>query len=106
MNYVLPFQLALAQLPGSLVPAAVGWAVGYAYRNEVLPRAGGWRVPAWVVGEKAKVRSEGFEGLRRRLEGEAAGAASGRESGTSEVRRRTLGNAIGGLFGIGSNEGR
>ncbi|KAF2092687.1 hypothetical protein NA57DRAFT_23834, partial [Rhizodiscina lignyota] len=71
-SYFLPLQLSLAQLPGSLLCAGVGWAVGYAWRNEVLP-CSEWRVPGWVVGEKgsgagAQGRGgEGFEGLRRRL---------------------------------------
>jgi hypothetical protein len=77
MSYFLPIQLALSQFPSSILPAAVGWAVGYAYRNEVLP-ATNWRVPAWVVGQKNK--GPNMESLRRRLEGEEA------ETGNSTAR--------------------
>lgn len=45
----------------------------------------GWRVPGWVFGEKTEGR-EGFEGLRRRLEGE--GRASGVEGAEDGARRR------------------
>lgn len=67
MSYMLPLQLALGQFPSSILPAAVGWVVGYAYRNDVLP-ATSWRVPAWVVGQKST--RPNMEALRRRLEGE------------------------------------
>ena len=56
----------------------------------------GWRVPGWIVGGKRE--GEGFEGLRRRLEGE--GRASGVEgSGTERDeggarQRRGMGRAI------------
>lgn len=65
--YVFAVQLALSQFPSSILPAVVGWTVGYAYRNEVLP-ATSWRVPSWVVGQKN--RRPNVEALRRRLEGE------------------------------------
>ncbi|KAI9814598.1 MAG: hypothetical protein M1827_003154 [Pycnora praestabilis] len=97
-TYVLAFQLALSQFPGSLIGAAVGWTVGYAWRAELLPfSAAKWRVPAWVVTGKSE--GAGYEGLRRRLEGEseAAAAASGvegRENAGEGRRRRTLGTQI------------
>lgn len=98
MTYILASQLALSQLPGSLLAATVGWGVGVAWRNYLLPeRVVEWRVPAWVVGEAARDglqgerAREGFEGLRRRLEGE--GRASGVES-REQVRRRGL---VGGM---------
>jgi hypothetical protein len=72
MSYFIPIQLALSQFPSSLLPAAVGWAVGYAYRNEAIPGAS-WRIPAWVVGQKSK--GPNMETLRRRLEGEDADTA-------------------------------
>ena len=73
--------------------------MGYAYRNDVLPGASTWRVPRWVVGE-AKT-GEGYEGLRRRLEGESRSVASGRSAPTAEgeERRRTLGGMVGEMFG-------
>ncbi|KAF2841939.1 hypothetical protein M501DRAFT_907916, partial [Patellaria atrata CBS 101060] len=65
LTYLPALQLALSQVPGSLLTAAVGWTVGSAFRNDALPGSG-WRVPGWVVGEK-KAGREGFDGLRRRL---------------------------------------
>ncbi|KAF2739586.1 hypothetical protein EJ04DRAFT_456731, partial [Polyplosphaeria fusca] len=63
-SYLAPLQLGLSQFPGSLLAAGVGWAVGTAWRRDVLPGASAWRVPGWVVGEE---RKRGFEGLRARL---------------------------------------
>lgn len=98
MVYLLAGQLALSSLPGSSLAAAVGWMVGIAWRGEWGPAAWGrWRVPGWMVGEKkADMGEEGFEGLRRRMEGEGRGSGSaidgtGREG---EARRRTLGRGI------------
>ncbi|QDS74767.1 hypothetical protein FKW77_001523 [Venturia effusa] len=71
--YVFAIQLALSQFPSSILPAVVGWTVGYAYRNEVLPGTS-WRVPSWVVGQKNKKPT--VETLRRRLEGEDRGQAA------------------------------
>lgn len=111
-SYLPPLQLALSQLPGSLLAAAVGWAVGTAYRRDLLPGASGWRVPAWMVGEEAAGEAAAFEGLRQRLESErgegGAGASSGilaGETATATARqrqRRTLGEMIGGQFGGGA----
>ncbi|OAL52343.1 hypothetical protein IQ07DRAFT_562795 [Pyrenochaeta sp. DS3sAY3a] len=102
LSYLPPLQLALSQLPGSLLAAAVGWAVGTAYRRDLLPGAARWRVPGWMVGEEQK---RGFEGLRARLdaererEGEGAGLASGILAGETGgagagARRRTLGDMV------------
>ncbi|GME41224.1 Uba domain-containing protein ucp14 [Neofusicoccum parvum] len=118
LHYLLPLQLALSALPGSAVAAGVGWCVGYAWRNEALPWASGWRVPAWVVGErKAEAGANGggggggaagrreFEGLRQRMEREhGAAAATGREGGPAQAegdarRRGTLGGMLAGQFG-------
>ena len=72
-RYLLAAQLALAQWPGSLLGALTGWVVGYAWRMEALPRPlTRWRIPGWIVGVRAPRRSEEFEGMRRRLEGEGA----------------------------------
>lgn len=71
--YMLAGQLALSQFPYGIVPAAIGWIIGNAWNDELVP--GGlvrWRVPSWVVGEDARGkrgRSQ-YEGLRRRLEEE------------------------------------
>ncbi|KAF3006841.1 hypothetical protein E8E13_010710 [Curvularia kusanoi] len=104
-SYLAPFQLALSQFPGSLIAAAVGWAVGTAYRRELLPGAYAWRVPGWMVGQEEGEKG-GFDSLRQRLEserGEGAGTSSGilaGETGAQGVRqRRTLGEMIGGQFG-------
>lgn len=83
--YIFAIQLALSQFPSSFLPAVVGWIVGYAYRNEVLPTTS-WRVPAWVVGQKNKRPS--VEALRRRLEGEE------REQGLDNDRNGVVGTAL------------
>jgi len=91
-SYLLPLQLALSQLPGSAIVAAVGWLVGYAYRREILPGAATWRIPDWSAGKRER---EGFEGLRRRMEGEAATASgSTRGEETDGNRRRTIGGQL------------
>jgi hypothetical protein len=100
--------LALSQFPGSLLAAAVGWAIGTAYRRDLLPGAAGWRVPGWMVGEEKK---KGFEGLRARLDAEreregGTGAATGilaGETGQGGARqRRTLGDMVAEQFRGGS----
>lgn len=91
-----------------LLPAAVGWIVGVAWRAEMLPglspSATGFRVPAWMVGERERrggnggagsaAERERYEDLRRRLEGEVAASTSGLEgaSGAGQ-RRRNAGDA-------------
>ncbi|PGH18604.1 hypothetical protein AJ79_00383 [Helicocarpus griseus UAMH5409] len=117
-TYLLAAQLSLSQFPHSLLPAALGWAVGYAWRSDILPgRAASWRVPGWVYGDYSTDAAtgrgarasrgggrrdggagwsrgvsgrngaggagdaEGFEGLRRRLEGESRAAAVGGDAG-------------------------
>lgn len=105
LSYLPPLQLALSQLPGSLLAAGVGWAVGTAYRRDLLPGASRWRVPGWVVGEENKNE---FEGLRARLDAErdregggTAGLASGILAGETGQgasggtrQRRTLGDMV------------
>lgn len=96
-TYILPLQLALAQLPGSAIAAGVGWLVGFAYRREILPGAARWRVPVWVVG--GTEQKERYDNLRRRMEGEAGRAtgvegANGANGGDQGVRRRGM---VGGL---------
>ncbi|EMF13529.1 uncharacterized protein SEPMUDRAFT_163217 [Sphaerulina musiva SO2202] len=91
-SYLLPLQLALSQLPGSAITAAVGWAVGWAYRREILPGATRWRLPTWVLG--GSEQKERYDNLRRRLEGEA-GTATGVETNTDDRTRRR--GVLGGL---------
>ena len=98
-RYALAFQLAMLQLPGSALGAVVGWVVGYSWRNDLLPGAlTRWRLPGWVVGLRDQKRRDGFEGLRRRLEGESSGAAvtSGMQGQIvgDQGRRRPLGQQI------------
>lgn len=103
MSYLLPLQLALSQFPSAILPAAVGWVVGYAYRNDVLPGTS-WRVPAWMVGQKST--RPNVEALRRRLEGETPndGYTSARQTGeTNEEpagarQRGRLGQLLGEQF--------
>ncbi|KAI5239545.1 hypothetical protein E4T43_06657 [Aureobasidium subglaciale] len=91
MSYVLPLQLALAQLPGSAIVAGVGWLIGYAYRREILPGAATWRIPDTSAGKRERER---FEGLRRRMEGEAATASGSRPEEAEGGRRRTIGGQL------------
>ncbi|KAK3314727.1 hypothetical protein B0H66DRAFT_320012 [Apodospora peruviana] len=98
-RYLFAVQLALFQWPGSLLGAVVGWLVGYTWRNELLPGVlTRWRVPGWVVGVKGHRSSGGFEGIRRRLEGESSstGTASGVQQATEGEanRRRTMGQQL------------
>jgi len=106
--YLLTAQLAFSQFPYGLVPALVGWIVGNAWADELVP--GGlvrWRVPGWVVGEDAAgKRGRGqYEGLRRRLEEEnqdgmrevSDGVA--RAGGTRQDERRGFLGGVGRYFG-------
>ncbi|MCJ1410378.1 hypothetical protein MMC19_004463 [Ptychographa xylographoides] len=94
ITYLLASQLALSQLPGSLLAASVGWGIGVAWRHNILPeKVNDWRLPSWIVGGSKD--GEGFEGLRRRLEGE--GRASGVEGNAGAEggrQRRGMGRAI------------
>ncbi|KAJ5217231.1 hypothetical protein N7468_010239 [Penicillium chermesinum] len=112
-TYIVAAQLALSQFPAMLFPSAIGWIVGVAWRAELLPglspSSAGFRVPAWVVGERERrggagngssgnaAERERYEDLRRRLEGEAAASTSGAEDPAG--RRR---NAAGDGNGEGS----
>ncbi|KAI2783983.1 hypothetical protein F4815DRAFT_261861 [Daldinia loculata] len=98
-RYLLAFQLALFQWPGSLLGALVGWMLGLSWRVEVLPRSLiRWRLPGWVVGMRTQRRSQEFEGLRRRLEGEnGSTAATSGAQGQADAeggRRRTMGQQV------------
>lgn len=83
-SYFLPVQLALSQFPSSILPATIGWFIGNAYRNEILPGTN-WRVPGWLVGQSSKRDARRVEALRRRLE-ETDAIATGVES-SSATRR-------------------
>ncbi|KAI9821454.1 MAG: hypothetical protein M1832_003300 [Thelocarpon impressellum] len=110
-TYLLAAQLALSQFPHSIVGAAVGWIVGYAWRRDILPGgAARWRVPGWLLGLPSSSREaqggdaagdgEGYDSLRRRLEGEARASGADREGsgrardGAPAVPRRTLGTQM------------
>lgn len=102
-TYIVAAQLALSQFPATLLPSAIGWIVGIAWRAELLPglspSPAGFRVPAWLVGERERrsggsnggsgsvAERERFEDLRRRLEGEAAASTSGTEGAAGQRRR-------------------
>ena len=94
-SYLLPAQLALSQLPGSAIVAGLGWLVGYAYRLDILPGASSWRIPDRSGKKKNRER---YEGLRARMEGEAASASGsgvgGAREGNNEGRRRGIGTQI------------
>lgn len=81
-----------------MIAAALGWAVGTAYRRDLLPGAYGWRVPGWMVGEEGDEKG-GFDSLRQRLESERDGTSTGILAQEGTVRRRTLGEMLGGQFG-------
>ncbi|KAF7716891.1 Uncharacterized protein PECH_000718 [Penicillium ucsense] len=109
-TYLVAAQLALSQFPHMLLPSAIGWFIGLAWRAELLPGLSpathGFRVPAWIVGERERrVRggadgggsgeraggggeTERFEDMRRRLEGEVAASASGMDNVGGDRRRR------------------
>ncbi|KAF4126416.1 Eukaryotic integral membrane protein (DUF1751) [Geosmithia morbida] len=101
-RYAVAVHLCLLQWPGSLVGAVVGWVVGYAWREGLLPTAlVRWRVPGWVLGLRAQRHRGEFEGLRRRLEEENGGGGGavatgmqGREPDQGTERRRTMGQQI------------
>jgi len=110
--YLLTAQLTFSQFPYGLLPALVGWIVGNAWADELVP-AGlvRWRVPAWVVGEDTagkRGRGQQYEGLRRRLEEE--GQDGMREvsdgitrggGGMQEAERRGRLGGVGRYFGGG-----
>jgi len=82
ISYLVPAQLALSQFPATILPAVVGWMVGYAYRYELLPGAE-WRAPGGKRDGRRRI-----EGLRRRLESQSLGASSGIDQGTQSTSDR------------------
>ena len=97
--YVLAGQLAFSQFPYALLPALVGWVVGNAWNDELVPSGlVRWRVPGWLVGEDSRTkRGRGqYEGLRRRLEEEnqdgMRAVSNGIAQGTPVQQRGFLGN--------------
>lgn len=110
-TYLLAAQLALSQFPYGLLPAFVGWIVGNAWTEELVP-AGlvRWRLPGWVVGEDSKGKRRGqqqYEGLRRRLEEEnqdgmrEVSEGMARQGDNQDDRRGFLGG-VGRYFASGS----
>ena len=96
LSYLPALQLALSQLPGSLLPAAIGWAVGYAWRLDLLPYpASRWRIPEWLFGGGSSRRMGVRQGAgartsaRSSMEGDrGTGEASGVGQSSAEGRRR------------------
>lgn len=84
-SYLLPLQLALSQAPWSLLPAIVGWCVGYAWRAELLPGCG-WRLPVGgIFGGASNIggtsgaqrrRDSEMNALRGRMRAEQSGASA------------------------------
>lgn len=107
-THFLILQSVLFQFPSSLPGALTGFAIGQAFRNDMLPsRLAKWRVPNWLVGSSASLRrgrNEGFEDLQRRLEGEgvAAGISTGilapQRQQNGEGRRRGWLDTVRGAF--------
>lgn len=101
-QYGLACHLSLLQWPGSVIGAVVGWLVGYSWRTGIIPASlVTWRLPGWMVGLSSQGRSAEFEGLRRRLEGDNAAAATATgvdgqaaQGQTQADRRRTMGQQI------------
>ncbi|KAL5615097.1 hypothetical protein BROUX41_005157 [Berkeleyomyces rouxiae] len=93
-RYVLAMQLAMLQMPGSLLGAVLGWIIGYAWKDFMPTALVKWRLPGWMVGLAHQKRGAEFEGLRRRLEGEdssVTATTSGAQHQDSEVgQRRTM----------------
>ncbi|KAK9233933.1 hypothetical protein V1525DRAFT_367739 [Lipomyces kononenkoae] len=57
--YILSVQVAIAQMPGSLICAFTGWFVGVLWTREVLPGRN-WRIPEWWW---ERTRERGMAGL-------------------------------------------
>ena len=58
-TYSIALQLALSQLPGSLMAACVGWCIGYAWRWRLLPN------PRWRLGTgRGAAQEQGSRGTR------------------------------------------
>ncbi|EFR03771.1 hypothetical protein MGYG_06771 [Nannizzia gypsea CBS 118893] len=125
--YFLALQLSLSQLPHTILPAFVGWVIGYAWRAELLPsKISSWRIPGWLYGgssEHQRLRGasrnrgdgdasssgtagagnrdpERLEGLRRRLEGESRAAAVAVANTDTDGGRRSSSSAGGGAGGV------
>lgn len=109
-TYLLAAQLALTQFPYGLLPAFIGWFVGSAWTEELVPVSlVRWRVPGWVVGEDSKGKRGGqqYEGLRRRLEeqnqdGMRQVTMASQEGSAQDVGRRGFLGGVGRYFASGS----
>ncbi|KKA29095.1 hypothetical protein TD95_002786 [Thielaviopsis punctulata] len=94
-RYALAIQLAMMQMPGSLLGAVMGWIIGYAWKDFMPSAFVKWRLPGWMVGLSSQKRGAEFEGLRRRLEGEDSATATATASGAQPQdgdagQRRTM----------------
>lgn len=81
--YILSAQLALCQLPGSMLAAAVGWVIGYAWRMDLLPKSK-WRLPSWLFKDS---QAGEFETLRRRLRDQDGVATDGTQTAAPTAPR-------------------
>lgn len=90
-SYIVPLQLAVSRLPGSLVSAAVGWCAGYAWRYSLL-----W--PSWWNGRELSrslepldsddSRSNGSSLSKNKSKTPVEAVASGSQPTEDKVRRR------------------
>lgn len=81
--YFLSAQLALCQPPGSMLAAAVGWVIGYAWRMDLLPKSK-WRLPGWLFKDS---QAGEFENLRRRLRDEDGVTTEGAQAAAPAAPR-------------------
>ncbi|KAK6344147.1 hypothetical protein TWF696_007789 [Orbilia brochopaga] len=79
--YLIAFQLAVSQPPGSILGAAVGFIAGYAWRAELLPW-GRWRYPIWLF---EKGRDGDYGELRRMARGEEQQTVVGSPAGANQA---------------------
>ena len=108
-KYILALQPLLFQFPASIPGAFAGWVLGHAHRYELLPPGlTHWRVPAWLVGHRPRVRGggDGFEGLQRRLEDESAAATTATGASTGILAGEGVSGGSGSGSGTGAAGGR
>ncbi|KAK9350043.1 hypothetical protein V1523DRAFT_356089 [Lipomyces doorenjongii] len=82
--YILSVQVALAQMPGSLICAFTGWLVGVLWTREVLPGRN-WRIPEWWW---ERTRTQGMASL--------SAFGTGQVTGMGGANTETAGAATGG----------
>lgn len=81
--YFFSAQLALCQPPGSMLAAAVGWVIGYAWRMDLLPKSK-WRLPSYLFKDSQAME---FESLRRRLRDQDEATTDGAQAAAPAAPR-------------------